>query len=214
MSERPILFSGKMVRAILDGRKTQTRRVIKPQHIKLDGGGHPYIDMGHPDEWDGAGLRRDVRCPYGQPGDRLWVRETWATPGNYDDIKPSELSASCFTHADLAYRATEPYGDAYYRWRPSIFMPRWISRITLTVTSVRVQRVQNIVPMDCYAEGAYTAQDITNAYHGLRCWGQQLEIEFALQSFKQLWNSINAKRGSGWDTNPWVWVISFARDTL
>jgi len=202
MKERPILFGGEMVRAILDGRKTQTRRVINPQ---------PEWQLTAPRVVDGkwlfgsvaSGYAQDVwRCPYGQPGDHLWMRETWATPGNFDHIKPSELGASHFSSTELVYRATSEHGDAYYTWRPSIFMPRWASRITLEVTGVRAERVQEISEEDAKAEGV-------TAWHP-----RDPSIVFRPEGsyrngFHQLWDSINAKRGYAWDSNPWVWVVEF-----
>ena len=142
-----------MVRAILDGHKTQTRRVMKHQPPW-------WAERIH--EWarDGAVWRGRVadafwtmKCPYGQPGDRLWVRETWATPGNYDHIKPSVLPYTDFDKSLLVYRATAENAEPYYQWRPSIFMPRWASRITLEVTGVRVERVQEIGGNGARAEG-------------------------------------------------------------
>jgi hypothetical protein len=144
MKERPILFNSKMVNAILDGRKTQTRRLKglnKPHKSKPD--------IVHKRDENGEWIQF-LRCPYGQPGDRLWVRETWATPGNWDEIKPSELIEYPGFNTDLiAYRATENYGDAYFKWRPSIHMPRWASRITLEITEVRVEQLQEISLEDC-----------------------------------------------------------------
>ena len=137
-------------------------------------------------------------CPYGQPGDTLWVRETWATPGNYDHIKPSKLSDTCFTQDELAYRATETHGDVYYKWRPSIFMPRWANRITLDVVGVRIERVQNITEDDAQAEGI--------SFPG---WDYRIKRNSWALNFSSLWDSINAKRGYGWDINPWVWVVEF-----
>lgn len=196
MNEHPILFGGEAVRAILDGRKTQTRRVINPQSFKLDGGGHPYIDMGYPDEWDGAGLRRDILCPYGQPGDLLWVRETWNSDQQYASWKPSEIPQG----APLYYKADEsgkPDPDGITPiWRPSIHMPRWASRIALRVTDVRVERVQDITDYDCQCEGLLH----NNYSNNIR--GQ----------FTDLWDSINAKRGYSWSSNPWVWVVEFRRE--
>ena len=201
MNEHPILFSGEMVQAILEGRKTQTRRVIRTVPNDFVPNPHnPYDDgvwhFDHPDIMNAEQDERvtiPIRCPYGVPGDLLWVREAWATPGNYDSIKPSELAASHFTRDQIVYRATEQYGDVYYRWRPSIFMPRWASRITLEVVSVRVERVQDISERDAYAEGI----------------GLDPTLPHPLQWFKELWDSINAKRGYPWQSNPWVWVVEF-----
>lgn len=191
MSEKPILFSGPMVQAILDGRKTMTRRVIKPQpEAKL----YQYMSRNEFYEADGDDPKYETQhnSPYGVKGDRLWVRETWAQLCEAD-----ELTGKC----DIAYRAddwpTDEPGPDYIKgtWRPSIFMPRWASRITLEIVSVRVERVQDISDTDCEREGVDLANASIPGY--LR------------ERFKRLWNSINAKRGFGWDANPWVWVIAF-----
>lgn len=180
MKERPILFSGEMVRAILDGRKTQTRRVVKQRG-------------------DCSGSVE--QCPYGQPGERLWVRETWATEGT------DETST-----LPLQFKADRSDWPKCSKWRPSIHMPRWASRITLEIESVRVERLQKITEEDAKAEG--TRDDALVHYYceegtdddpigNHRCnWRY---------AFSRLWESINAKRGFGWDANPWVWVITFRR---
>lgn len=186
MKKRPILFNGEMVRAILDGRKTQTRRVMKVPPKMVDGVGIVY---------------ESDKCPYGQAGDRLWVRETWGTnPGN-EHVKPSD-----FVHngAHIYYKADDiKMNWQVERWRPSIHMPRWASRITLEVTNVRVERVQDISARDIRAEGidlTISEKNTVHAYH----------VKSYLQShFRRLWDSINAKRGYSWDSNPWVWVVEF-----
>lgn len=202
MKLRPILFSGEMVRAILDGRKTQTRRVLKPSWSRC-------LDLTDPDDR----ARAVEQCPYGVPGDRLWVRETWA------DVNSSEGPALLY-RADGGMRTwhefSETFGPDYgagpsmdyvaypgeyvmwwsdllagepdHRWRPSIYMPRWASRLTLEVTEVRVERVQEVSEEDARAEGVGTREQ-----------------------FIDLWGSINMKRGYGWAKNPWVWVVSFRR---
>jgi hypothetical protein len=181
MKERPILFSGEMVRAILDGRKTQTRRIMKPQ---------PDLSMLHVEEemqngqggWEG--LAGDA-CPHGQPGDRLWVRETFAQVGT-----PGTLSGY------VRYKADEKAALGAYgcqKWRPSIFMPRRASRIILEITDVRVERVQGISNADALAEGI----------------NRPIDNRYPIDEFRALWDSINAKRGFGWYVNPWVWVIGF-----
>lgn len=197
MKERPILFSGEMVRAILDGRKTMTRRVIKPQPRLTPSGlwmrSGPceerllYGTIRHEDgstdkihEWHDS--------PYGQPGDRLWVRETFAC------LEP-------LARTPIIYAADR--GPKDYRWRPSIHMPRWASRITLEIAAVRVERVQDITEKDVEAEGL-----------SLQPWSGEGPAGWPKTAgFAQLWDSLNAKRGYGWDANPWVWVISFKRIT-
>jgi len=193
---RPILFSGEMVKAILDGRKTQTRRVIKPQP--------PYgigLDFDPEDEYayyytrGDVGELRTIRNPYGQPADLLWVREQWKATGLFADMKPSKTSAC----GRFAYRADSVTleRDVSILWRPSIHMPRWASRITLEVTAVRVERVGEISLEDAAAEG--DPRPLSASENDSVTW------------FQHLWDSINAKRGYSWDSNPWVWVVEFKR---
>ena len=195
MKEHPILFSAPMVRAILEGRKTMTRRIVKPQ---------PIPDPVAPDRllmWNEASMTKDAAftkyCPYGQPADLLWVRETWATWPSMDGIKPSKLYNQM-----IHYRATFDPESVNHppampkKWRPSIFMPRWASRITLEVVSVKVERVQDITTNDAMSEGVDTSKHVM----GDHC-----------PEFMRLWDSMNAKRGYGWDVNPWVWVVEFRR---
>ena len=178
MKERPILFSGSMVRAILDGRKIMTRRVVKP---------FPYHDG-----WKNWAAHGDKKrpCPYGQPGDRLWVRETWGLWDTEPKNGP-EL-------AKVFYRAT--HGDLYnlrhQLWRPSIFMPHWASRITIDVTGVRVELLKQITEHDVSSEGL-SDWDIAKSCGVLNAW-------------VDLWDSINGKKYP-WKSNPWVWVIEFRR---
>ncbi len=196
MNEKPILFSAEMVRAILEDRKTQTRRVMKPQPVKDEYGFWT---------WAGAGWSRDDvapvmpghsmanRCPFGQIGDRLWVRETWAG----DDW------------TGYAYKATEPdalpFGEevSFNKWKPSIFMPRSASRISLEIVNVRVERLQKITLADIEAEGTPPAPNQMM----YRNDGYQ-----RYKDFKYLWNKINLLRGFSWESNPWVWVIAFKQD--
>jgi hypothetical protein len=230
-----------MVRAILEGRKTMTRRVIKPQPCK---GFEPYPDYGgcgpfsdgHYGFCDDEG--HDHFCPYGQPGDRLWVRETW-------DFRPwGDGKVRIAYGADGEQtEATPPPGwnptiYNYERWRPSIFMPRWASRISLEVTAVRVEHVQDISEEDAKAEGVEQQADgawfdynpasslrdgfaaigacpSTRAIHETRMHiGNDYGTMDARTSFRSLWDSINAKRDYGWDANPWVWVIGFPRAAI
>ena len=160
MAEKPILFNGEMVRSILEGRKTQTRRVIKPQPIIQH---NPYDssvlivcwekNKNHKVFTPPSGLIMDN--PYAkEPGDLLWVRETWATLPQWDDTKPSMLPINGVP----VYYTDDDFGE--YRKRPSIFMPRWASRITLRVNNVRVERVQNISEADAKAEGVSFWWDI------------------------------------------------------
>ncbi len=200
--EHPIIFNGEMVRAILGGRKTQTGRVIKlPEHDLL--GGEYRL------EWDddadcGDGTYRGcllwhcdqkggdpevLGCPFGYPGDRLWVRETFSLP----------LLEPCYRgerDCPQVVYAADGHTDWPTRNRPSIHMPRWASRIDLEITDVRVERVQEISLDDCVAEGVIDP----------RCAGR------STANFAALWDSINAKRGFGWEANPWVWVIEFRKE--
>lgn len=182
MIDRPILFSGPMVLAILAGRKTQTRRVI-PQKL-LDQ--MPRGGWESEAEWR---LALAAKCRYGQPGDWLWVRETF--------------SACACNVCRSAWPKQGPHGVSYKAgysgpsgivWRPSIHTPRWASRITLEVVGVRVERVQEISVDDCAAEGVPSSCP------------QHLRPDYAC-----LWDMINAARGFGWDKNPWVWVVEFRR---
>lgn len=141
MKERPIIFSGPMVRAILDGRKTQTRRIVKPQPLAVAApfhpeprGGNRWVWMARDDAPGYSYATADFRCPCGAPGDRLWVRETWAVSHAVDHMRPSELPKS----SDIVYYpGTQSIGGLMRR--PSIHMPRWASRITLEIVSVRVE---------------------------------------------------------------------------
>ncbi len=228
LRERPILFSGPMVRAILNGSKTQTRRVVKPQptnrHVFRAVSGHEWL--GHERTWlwdarweDERGRHGtfvgDFRCPYGQPGDRMWVRESWATPTSYDSLSPSEAMATMgqrlpFGAPQVWYRAsTREQNQANHRWRPSIHMPRRISRLTLEITEVRVERLQEITEADARAEGI-TDGGCLSCGESEPC-GCANPAPDARDSFAWLWNQINEARGFGWHANPWVWVIGFRR---
>lgn len=190
MKERPILFSGPMVRAILEGRKTQTRRAVKGQRDMEFDPADPHFGpywLSYATEAEGEDAK--VRCPYGKPGDRLWVRETWAVQHEYDAFAPSEIGSSARWH----YAATEDLGGL--RKRPSIFLPRRGSRITLEITDVRVERLQQISDADALAEGCSTV-DMRS--------GDSLASVYA-----RLWQSINGPES--WVTNPRVWVVEFRR---
>lgn len=224
MKERPILFSGEMVKAILEGRKTQTRRVITPQ--PKDGLKVRY----NPDNgyvlYGPEYLRSFVKCPYGVVGDRLYVRETFCIESNfniepesiypppYNDGRPVKRVVDHPLDGDYweqaHYKATDPAPELSIagleepgvRWSPSIHMPRWASRITLEIIGVRVERVQDISPDDCLAEGInYADCDPHNAH---QYWRQE-----AYAKYGELWNKINEDRGYGWGVNPWVWVVEF-----
>jgi hypothetical protein len=193
MKERPILFSGPMVRAILDGSKTQTRRVVKPQPTA---GFDPY---GSPMYATPAGPRI-IRCPYGIPGDRLWGRETWAVQHEYDAFPPSAIPASARWH----YAATEDLGGL--RKRPSIFLPKRGTRILLEITDVRVQRLHEISQEDARKEGADKSLTYEEAMERAAGWPR---LPSHRSGFKNLWKSING--ADSWNANPWVWAITFRR---
>jgi hypothetical protein len=184
MSDKPIIFSAESVRAILDGRKTMTRRVVKP---------HPDTNGKFSDEtvrkaWAGGFV--DVKCPYCKPGDRLWVREAWRHDGH-----------------GYAYRAScLPSYESLYTWKPSIYMPKEAARILLEVTGVRVERVQEISYDDVLQEGIEQKWTCFNPPTG----GYAHEND-VLEDFIKLWDSLNSKRGYGWDVNPFIWVITFRR---
>lgn len=213
MSERPILFSAEMVRAILDGRKTQTRRKMKvqphPDSIVTVEHYHPTVIDRHGDMQPGpeifGALWNDrecgLRCPYGAPGDLLWVREGFAVQPELwaDNRGPQPIHYT----ADLVVGfAGEPDTRQIedYRSKPSIHMPRWASRITLRITDVRVERLQDISEDDARAEGVLRTDW---EYDDGECCDTNQE------AFSHLWNRIN---GAGaWEANSWVWVISFER---
>lgn len=193
MTERPILFNADMVRAILEGRKTQTRRVLKPG-IRFAG----CVAKWQVSSSGGMDLHIS-----GTPCDRFWVRETWGL----HSTEPADGPEG----AEVYYRATQ--GDLhslrYQLWRPSIFMPRWASRISLKLTQVRVVRLQDISEEDAKAEGI-----------GLVLADSMPEIGRIMidkdrrAAFAHLWDSINGKRpGCSWKDNPWLWAVDFERAT-
>ena len=204
MKEHPILFNGEMVRAILDGRKTQTRRVIKPQPAWIEqvGDGEVILYKRRVDESE-LNEKDEIFCPYGQPGNHLWVRETWA-----------KNIAGC--PDGISYRADhiDPHGDGPanpMKWTPSIHMPRWASRITLEVVSVRVELVNEISEEDAEAEGIEWQANEYGVYQWKIPGDKDGWFDYVEDAFSWIWDSINAKRGYGWDANPFVWVISFKK---
>ncbi len=209
--ERPIPFKGEMVRAILDGRKTQTRRTMKvqpwPDALVTVEHYHPTVIDRHGDmqpgketfgaHWDDG--EYGCRCPYGAPGDTLWVREAWRAWSQYDDWPPSRLPPG----VDVQYiaDASAPWSS---RYRSPRFMPRWASRITLRITDIRVERLQDITQKDAIAEGAPESHPDIDRIS--RRFGYQ---DFSRSWFAQTWEGINGH--GAWDENPWVWAISFER---
>lgn len=217
MKEKPILFKAPMVRAILNGTKMQTRRIINPQppeHIdRLHGNAlrkrFPYPledDNGNP---CGKGFQDDNNQfyrPVGLAGDRLWVKETWKTYASLDSVKPSNIARG----AGIEYAAggTSLHGHQTLhgmskKWRSPLFMMDWMSRITLEIVKVRVERLQDISEEDAKAEGVQkiTAGNYTFDLGNLRSCGD------ARTAYIDLWNHINGP--GSWDKNPWVWVIEF-----
>lgn len=237
MRERPILFSGEMVRAILNGTKTQTRRVISLRHgLEFFGG---RGDEDDPTQWgyffDGPehhgycviarGFNQrfnnglvSMACPFGEVGDRLWVRETWQL---------LEHMGYTFDDDAVVWRATAPNNEVdlpnfnsntlevrrleVLRWRPSMHMPRWASRITLEITNVRVERLNDISEDDARAEGVGRefAHDDREHTEGERLSGYHPIMSHGI-AFARLWNCLYAK-SAPWDSNPWVWVVEFKR---
>ena len=197
---RPISFSAPMVRAILDGRKTQTRRIVTPQPIQYKWGSLMFErrDGRELREWPNDKGRIIEDCRFGKVGDRLWVRESWA-----QDSEDGAL----FYRADIGdggdaddWERNRLEGAPNYRWRASMFMPRWASRILLEVTDVRLERVKDITGMDAKCEGAPVPDDaVANGTH----------LAWARGWFRLLWGEING--ADSWDANPWVWVIEFKR---
>ncbi|EJA2551636.1 hypothetical protein OHN11_09760 [Serratia marcescens] len=215
MKERPVIFNGEMVRAIIDGRKTQTRRAISDRHLHLidvaSQVGECYPLESGIDHANSQSYYRE-HCPFGQVGDRLWVRETFAVLGNEDGCPidwDGNLIKGNEKHAARIYKAScwqEPgnYGlwsipnrDTQYEgaWRPSIHMPRWASRITLEITAVRVERLNDISDGDAIREGC-SAADMKSG-------------DCVADVFARLWASIYGEES--WRANPWVWVIEFRR---
>jgi len=246
MIERPILFSGAMVRAILAGKKTQTRRIVKEPKVARLFGRRSIPERHHADgpggfagpgemylHWfyGGGDMAGDecaerVFCPYGQPGDRLWVRENFAFPHGCDHLPPRLVVARTTVH----YEASEPLGGLVLR--PSIFLPRWASRITLAIETVRVEKLQDLTEEAALAEGvAPRLSSETWLYYDevrrttfetfapnepvvterLLAHHPPELLASARDAFAQGWNDLNGKRGH-WSSNPWVWVVTFHRE--
>lgn len=213
MKERPILFSAPMVRAIIDGQKTQTRRMVKLNgHDGVQSDHTPWRLASGPRYWQEkpcwswqhtSTISRVINesCPYGVPGDRLWVRESaYIAPPDFGDVDTwntvdnegrRRLVGYAASMDGESVRCAEDYA---VKKTPSIYMPRWASRITLEITSVRCERLQEIDDHDAMREGVSPTGDTDGAY---------------VAPFKELWEKIN---GAGsWENNPWVWVVSFKR---
>lgn len=229
MKERPILFSSAMINAILGNRKSQTRRIIKPQPESVDHINHKMIPYNGSIEF----LQKNLKCPYGQTGYVLWVRETWRIVGWWDgepfkiqfkdgevikDIYLDEsraedyniqctdecLAAGLKSDSDCAFHFT--YENCPTKWRPSIFMPKIASRLKLKVTNIRVERLQDITEEDAIAEGI----TMTNTPHKGWYWMENVySTDTATYAYEKLWESINGK--DSWEKNSWVWVIEFEK---
>ncbi|MCF5652687.1 hypothetical protein GIV49_24475 [Pseudomonas syringae] len=220
IKERPILFSAPMVRAILCGQKTVTRRVVNVQPFDLSWSrrDHRFEYVAgravNGDELDGFyaystrhGGEWSAKCPFGQPGDRLWVREAWQADEQVNAVAPRELSHGEPIHypADGNSKQTGCSMITPGKTRPSIHMPRWVSRILLEITDVRVERLQEISRSDIRAEGLecppeLASDDVSPNY---RDWYPA--------AWRELWESING--ADSWNSNPWVWVVEFTRVT-
>ncbi|MDO8777054.1 MAG: hypothetical protein Q7K57_51770 [Burkholderiaceae bacterium] len=218
MKERPILFNGPMVRALLSGGKTQTRRIVKGAE-QWPANAVKAVML----ETRGTAMAVDaqrytyspeIKCPYGMPGDRLWVRETHAPQS--DCWGAWERSMQYGSRQDspiIHFAADESIQPFIEKWRPSIHMPRWASRITLEIVSVRVERLQDISEADAIAEGVYPDcgcrqdDDVTGFYRV----GPVRGDSYPIARYAALWESINGQ--DSWDANPWIWAIEFKRIT-
>lgn len=222
MKERPIIMGAESVRAILEGRKTQTRRVVKPQPKFI---GAPNV----PFKTDDANPRGIIDCPYGKVGDRLWVRENWGVVShtfdeneNICDWKPNRPATPIqelkfgtgYYDGHVIYEADGGFewnaGDdcsieTKSDWKSSMFMPRSASRLTLEITNIRVERVQDITEDGAIAEGCSGRGGTflrTDVY-------PPVKESIPIQEYRIIWDSINAKRGYPFESNPWVWVLTF-----
>ncbi|ASG87580.1 hypothetical protein [Salmonella enterica] len=190
MKERGMIFNAEMVRAILEGRKTQTRRPVNSSTADL-------LDL----QKQYPHKKYNIGCPFGQPGDRLWVRETWAEAGaSAPDL--TLYRANYPEHVPAHYENVPPVDGI--RWTPSIHMPRWASRITLEITSVRVERLNNISYDDAISEGI--TQEWTCIDPGLGSYAHKNDVQ---DDYETLWKSIYG--ADSWQANSWVWVIEFKR---
>jgi len=206
MRERPIIFNADMVRAVLDGRKTQTRRLVNPEpdspqllEARTAESGCVYAIHANRSNVHQGRFRWD--CPFGQPGDRLWVRETFRVHSRATDLatlvyKASEQQSwTQQTHRVPIEKCNKP--AVVDKWTPSIHMPRWASRITLEITGVRVERLRDLSEQDAESEGV-----MPPAGGVLPGWEHRI-------NFRDLWMSIYG--ADNWEANPWVWVIEFKR---
>jgi hypothetical protein len=209
MKERPLLFTGEMVRAIMSGRKTQTRRVLKTQPLDI-------LPMPMDKNRWVALMRREpgggiiFKCRYGEIGDRLWVRETWRIEKRNDSYYLDFKADPGSPNMQLLETG---FGEIYAngKWRASIHMPMWASRITLEITNVRVERLQQISKYDAIQEGVRWSEAFPEGYTvGCELPGYGTRFGSAEGCYRALWNTL-AKDHTAWDQNPWVWVIEFKK---
>ncbi len=200
MKERPIIFSTPMVQAIREDRKTQTRRLrgLEELNQSLDKEWKVGIVQAGLHSWWSASCdwtwSYRLDCPYGQPGDRLWVKETWKPDHTFEDGGIPRLGIKW--GEGVTWKAGNP--DQSDPWKPSIHMPRWASRINLEITDIRAERLQDIDDDEAEAEGFVY-------------YGETLDEPTPREKFIQYWDSLNAKRGYRWEANPFVWCISFKK---
>lgn len=218
MKEHPILFSAEMVKAILEGRKTETRRIIKPQPDDSGLHNHTKFPMSLQSKLEGwwgtvdeTGEDKQFRCPYGEVGDHLWVRETWAKVLGEEDL----MFVYKATNSEELNTGDEDDDGNIFRWKPSIFMPRKASRILLLITDIRVERLRLIEKEDddksYYAEGLRWINNgcCEDCYQWTVSGKEKDWFDYPEDCYEHLWDSING-RGS-YKTNPWVWVVTFKR---
>jgi hypothetical protein len=223
MKERPILFSSEMVCAILDGRKTQTRRVVKPLcgcpdfYDYKKGHPYPYYFRRRDAVWASFKTIEELAanyCPFGTVGDRLYVRESF-TYWEDDEFGGDYLEYRTGHRRSLGeWEYPHPIYDhcvgRFGKWTPSIHAPRWASRITLEITGVRIERLNDISEEDAIAEGIEPAIQFPARWKDYQAKFIKCGVHSPTLSFVSLWQSINAKKHS-WESNPWVWVVEFKR---
>lgn len=204
MSCKPIIFRPESMEAILSGRKTQTRRLVKNLDYIQDW--DPKDPSYGPFYEDEHGINHETveRCPYGRPGDQLWIRESWRPVENEDMVDGIEFKDGFFQEIENSMEAADKWVAVYDRtdrWRSPLFMPRWASRLTVDVTGIRVDRVQNISEEDAKAEGV-EASETVELQGGLPCY---------TLPYQKVWTSLHGiDNPAAWDSNPWVWVVEFS----